>query len=211
MKESLYSVNDDLWNSKNNDNESVCVSEIPPSQKPWKFWPRLYLSSSGTWVADGGASTRGSFQLRRSPAPLLDNPSRWASSIILENFIILIILKSSWSNLDHPCKVDKWSIIKCMKVDNFHVGHFRIIKVDSLYVKLFHKIKVGSFHVNKFSNLNQYLVQYWGTWTPRRRSRSWWSRRSPSRWSTTPPQAACTAHGCTSWGNVKMILTDHCC
>ena len=30
MRESLYSVKDDLRNSKNNDNESVCVSEPPP-------------------------------------------------------------------------------------------------------------------------------------------------------------------------------------
>ena len=107
MKESLYSVNDDLWNSKNNDNESVCVSEIPPSQKPWKFWPRLYLSSSGTWGADGEASTRGSFQLRRSPAPLLDNPSRWASSIILENFEHSNILKHSCSTPDHPSIINR--------------------------------------------------------------------------------------------------------
>ena len=34
MKESLYSVKDDLRNSKNNDNESVCVSELKPPPPP---------------------------------------------------------------------------------------------------------------------------------------------------------------------------------
>ena len=121
----------------------VCLNLLPETLTILaQTLPLLFWNMSGRWRGFNPWK----FSTEEDPCSTPDNPSRWASSVILEKiehfdhfetlllhswpsinnqyehirklWKILIILKYSWSNPDNPCNVDKWNIFNCMMVDN---------------------------------------------------------------------------------------------